>query len=47
MSRALAVLLAAGAGCFVGLQAPVNARLEPILRDIADDFIAKPVPRHG
>lgn len=27
MSRALAVLLAAAAGCFVGLQAPVNARL--------------------
>lgn len=27
MSRALAVLLAAGAGGFVGLQAPVNARL--------------------
>jgi transporter family-2 protein len=27
VSRALAVLLAAAAGCFVGLQAPVNARL--------------------
>jgi transporter family-2 protein len=27
MSRGLAVLLAAGAGVFVGLQAPVNARL--------------------
>lgn len=27
MSRALAVLLAVAAGCFVGLQAPVNARL--------------------
>ena len=27
MSRGLAVLLAAAAGCFVGLQAPVNARL--------------------
>jgi len=27
VSRALAVLLATGAGCFVGLQAPVNARL--------------------
>lgn len=27
MSRGLAVLLAAGAGCFVGLQAPINARL--------------------
>jgi transporter family-2 protein len=27
MSRSLAVLLAVAAGCFVGLQAPVNARL--------------------
>ncbi len=27
MSRGLAVLLAVAAGCFVGLQAPVNARL--------------------
>ena len=27
MSRGLAVLLAAGAGIFVGLQAPINARL--------------------
>ena len=27
MSRALAVLLAVAAGCFVGLQAPINARL--------------------
>lgn len=27
MSRALAILLAVAAGCFVGLQAPVNARL--------------------
>ncbi len=27
MSRVVAVLLAAAAGCFVGLQAPVNARL--------------------
>lgn len=27
MSRGLAVLLAAVAGCFVGLQAPINARL--------------------
>jgi bacterial/archaeal transporter family-2 protein len=27
VSRALAVLLAAGAGCLVGLQAPVNSRL--------------------
>jgi bacterial/archaeal transporter family-2 protein len=27
MSRTLAIVLAAGAGCFVGLQAPVNARL--------------------
>ena len=27
MSRTLAVLLAVAAGCFVGLQAPVNARL--------------------
>jgi transporter family-2 protein len=27
VSRALAVLLAVAAGCFVGLQAPVNARL--------------------
>jgi bacterial/archaeal transporter family-2 protein len=27
VSRGLAVLLAAAAGCFVGLQAPVNARL--------------------
>jgi transporter family-2 protein len=27
MSRGLAVLLAAGAGCLVGLQAPVNSRL--------------------
>lgn len=27
MTRGLAVLLAAAAGCFVGMQAPVNARL--------------------
>ena len=27
MSRGLAILLAVAAGCFVGLQAPVNARL--------------------
>jgi len=27
VSRSLAVLLAVAAGCFVGLQAPVNARL--------------------
>jgi bacterial/archaeal transporter family-2 protein len=27
VSRALAVLLATAAGCFVGLQAPINARL--------------------
>jgi transporter family-2 protein len=27
VSRALAVLLAVAAGCFVGLQAPINARL--------------------
>lgn len=27
MSRALAVLLGAGAGCLVGMQAPINARL--------------------
>jgi len=27
VSRAVAVMLAAAAGCFVGLQAPVNARL--------------------
>jgi transporter family-2 protein len=27
VSRALAVVLAAGAGCLVGIQAPVNARL--------------------
>ena len=27
MSRALAVLLAVGAGCLVGMQAPINSRL--------------------
>jgi hypothetical protein len=31
----------------VGVTTAVDMRLEAVLRDIADDFIAKPVPRHG
>ncbi len=34
MSRTLAVLLGAGAGCLVGMQAPINARLAKGVGDI-------------
>ena len=34
MSRTLAVLLGAGAGCLVGMQAPINSRLAQSVGDI-------------
>lgn len=43
MSRSLAVLLGAGAGCLVGMQAPINSRLGQSVGDLqaaAFSFIA-------